>query len=137
MILRGDTDSAYLVLPKARSCITGHFYLSDHPPPTDTPKPKLNGPILTVCQTLKNVVASAAEAETGWMFLKVQTIVPIRNTLVAMDHLQPENRNPLNSDSKTGVGIFHSFLKPKRSKSWDMKYHWLEYCTKMDHLRNT
>ena len=91
MILCGDTDAAYLVLPKARICIAGHFYLSDHPPPTDMPKPKLNVTTLTVYQTLKNLVASAEEAETGGMFLKRHTMVPIRNTLVAMEHLQPEN----------------------------------------------
>ena len=70
MIIHGDTDAAYLVLPKARSRIAGHFYLSNHPPPTDTPKPKLNGLILTVCQTLKNIVASAAEAETVGMLTR-------------------------------------------------------------------
>ena len=53
MIIHGDIDAAYLVLPKALSHIAGHFYLSDQPPPTDTPKPKLYGPILTVRQTLK------------------------------------------------------------------------------------
>ena len=61
MILHGDTDAAYLVLTKSCSFIADHFYLSDHPPPTDTPKPKLNGLVLTVFQTLKNLVASAAE----------------------------------------------------------------------------
>ena len=53
MILHGDTDAAYLFLPKARSHIAGHFSLSDHPTTTNTPKPKLKGPILTVFQTLK------------------------------------------------------------------------------------
>ena len=61
-ILHGDTDAAYLVLPKSSSCIAGHFYLSNHPPPNDTPKPKLNGPILNICQKLENVAASSAEA---------------------------------------------------------------------------
>ena len=86
MILHGDTDIAYLVLPKYRSRIYGHVYLRNKPPLTDTSKPKLNGPILTFSQTLKHVVASAAEAETGGMFLNIQTMVPIRNTLITMDH---------------------------------------------------
>ena len=60
MILHGDTDAAYLVLPKSYSRIAGHFYLSDRLPTTNTPKPKLNGPILTVYQTLNNVVDSEA-----------------------------------------------------------------------------
>ena len=37
VILHGDMDAAYLVLPKSFSLIAGHFYLSDYPPPTDTP----------------------------------------------------------------------------------------------------
>ena len=53
MILHCETDAAYLVLPKSCGRITGHFYLSNHPPPTGMPKPKLNGPIITVCKKLK------------------------------------------------------------------------------------
>ena len=48
MILHRDMYAAYPVLPKAYSLVTVHFYFSDHPLNTDTPKPKLNGPILTV-----------------------------------------------------------------------------------------
>ena len=54
--------------------------------PGNTPKPKLNGPILTVFQTLKNVVASEVEAEIGGMFVNGQKMAPIRNTLITMDH---------------------------------------------------
>ena len=31
MILHVDIDAAYLVAPKAKSCISGYFYLSDNP----------------------------------------------------------------------------------------------------------
>ena len=60
MIQHVDTDAAYLVLPKSRSRISVHLYLLNRLPTNDMPKPKLNGPILTICQTLKNVVASSA-----------------------------------------------------------------------------
>ena len=66
MILHGDTNDAYLLLPKSCSTIAGHFYLSDRPPTTGTPKPKRNGPILTVCQTLKNVLASSAQIQSRY-----------------------------------------------------------------------
>jgi hypothetical protein len=50
MVLHVDTDAAYLVLPKARSVIAGHYFLSDNPPPPPTkPNPKPNGPIHTEC----------------------------------------------------------------------------------------
>ena len=73
-IFNCDTNAAYLFLTKSCSRINGPFYISDHPPPTDTPKPKLNGPILIVCPTLKHLVALAAEAETGGMFLNRQKL---------------------------------------------------------------
>ena len=63
MILSVDSDAAYLVLPKAKSRIAGFYYL------TDRDSSYYNSPILVVCKTLKNVVASAAEAETGGIFL--------------------------------------------------------------------
>ena len=64
-----DLNAAYLVLPKARSRDAGHFYFSDKPENTTSiPKPKPNGPVLTECVTLRNVMSSAAEAECGTVF---------------------------------------------------------------------
>ena len=66
MTLHIDSDAAYLVLPSAKSRIAGYFYLSNHPKfhiPT-----KLNAPVIVECKTLRHVVASAAEAETGGVF---------------------------------------------------------------------
>ena len=58
MILHSDNNAAYLVLPISRIRILVHFYLRNHLPPTNTSKQKLNGTILTVCQTLKHLVES-------------------------------------------------------------------------------
>jgi len=65
MILHVDTDAAYLVLHKARSRIAGYYYLAQYPTADAIPKPTLNGAIHVECKTLKHVVASAAEVETG------------------------------------------------------------------------
>ena len=50
-----DSDAAYLVFSKARSCAAGYFYLSNK---LDNmyiiPTPKLNGSILIECHTLCN-----------------------------------------------------------------------------------
>ena len=67
--MHDENNAVYLVLPKYCIRITVRFYLRDHPPTTNTLKPKLNGPILNICQTINNVVDSAAEAETGGLFL--------------------------------------------------------------------
>ena len=80
-----DSDAAYLVLPKARSRGVRHFYLSSTLNNMQTiPTPASNGPILTECQTLKNVMSSAAEAEVGTVFLNGKATIPIveNNTFV-------------------------------------------------------
>lgn len=134
MILHVDTDAAYLVLPKARSRIAGHYFLSNHPPPIPVmPKPRPNGPIHTECQTLKTVVSSAAEAECGGLYLNAQTAIPIRDTLIAIGHPQPAT--PIKTDNSTALGIVTSLMKPKRSKTWDMRYHWVEDRVHMGHIR--
>ena len=64
MQLNIDSDAAYLVFPKARSLGARHFYLSDKfKNTTEIPKITPNGPILTECVTLKNMMSSAVEAE--------------------------------------------------------------------------
>jgi hypothetical protein len=129
MVLHVDTDAAYLVLPKACSVIAGHYFLSDNPPPPPTePNPKPNGPIHTECRTLQNVVSSAAEAECGGLYHNAQNSVPIRDALIAIAHPQPPT--PIKMDNSTALGIVTSLMKPKRSKTWDMRYHWIEDRTK-------
>ena len=65
MILYIDLDAAYLVLPKARSWIAGHFYLGDIPPfpLAITTTQSHNRPILTVCKRLHTVATLAAESK--------------------------------------------------------------------------
>jgi hypothetical protein len=134
MVLHVDSDAAYLVLPNAKSRIAGHYYLSATPPkPPLKPSPPLNGPILTECRTLRNVVASAAEAETGGLFHNAQTCLPIRVALEELGHPQPPT--PLKTDNSTATAFVHSSMKQKRSKSWDMRYHWLRDRQLKDQLR--
>ena len=84
MILQVETDSAYLVLPKARSRAAAWFILGNDP--TSSPTPMPNAPIYIMCNTLKNVMSSAAEAETGGLFLVAQRACPIRVTLLGLGH---------------------------------------------------
>ena len=58
MILHVDSDAAYLVMPQARSRIAGYYQLLDYP----TKGGAINGPILIECKTIRNMVASVAEA---------------------------------------------------------------------------
>ncbi len=67
MCLYIDSDTAFLVLPKARSRLAKHFFLSDLPHPNCPIRP--NGPILTKCKTIHSVVASAVEADPMASFI--------------------------------------------------------------------
>ena len=121
MVLMLDSDAAYLVLPNAKSRIARYFYLSDHPSKTTTPS--LNGAIMVVCKALKNVVSSAAESETAGVFINAQLAIPIRYILDRLNHPQPPT--PIKTDNSTSYGFVHNNINQKRSKSWDMRYHWL------------
>ena len=67
MKLHIHSDASYLSASKARSRVGGHFLLSDKLNPTS--QTKHNGAILVVSSILKNVIASAAEAELGGLFI--------------------------------------------------------------------
>ena len=124
MILHVDSDAAYLVQDGARSRIAGHYILSSHPPPApQIPIKRPNAPILVECKTLRNVVASAAEAETGGLFHNAQNIMHIRHLLHSIGHSQPPT--PLKTDNNTASAFVNKTLRQRKSKSWDMKFHWL------------
>ena len=82
MCLYIDSDAAYLIQARANSVITGHFYLSNMITPTSSkPDPTNNGPILTECRTVRNIMSSAAEVETIGIYHNIRAVVPIRMTL--------------------------------------------------------
>jgi len=127
MVLHVDTDAAYLVLPGARSRYAGYFYLSENFKNYHTSTPKMNGAILITCKDLQGVVCSAAEAETGGIFNNVQSSIPIARILIhVLKHPQPELGTPIVTDNVTSKGIITKLIKPRKSKTWDMRYHWIE-----------
>ena len=120
MILHVDSDAAYLVAPNAKSRIAGYYYLSDLPSKKHN---KLNGAILVECKYLKHVVASAAEAETGGLFINCQNAIYLRRLLHILGHEQ--GKTPIKTDNSTAASFVKEMIKQKRSKSWDMRYHWI------------
>ncbi len=70
MILNIHSDASYLSETRARSRVAGHFFLGSTP--TDNQPIELNGAIYTLCGILKIVVASAAEAELGALFMNIK-----------------------------------------------------------------
>ena len=98
--------------------------LSFYPPPApQMPIKTPNAPILIKCKTLRHVVASGAEAETGGLFHKAQTILHLRVLLEAIGHKQPPTL--LKTDNITASVFVNKSLRQQKSKSWDIKFHWL------------
>ena len=120
MILTIDSDAAYLVLPKARSRIAGYFRLLNQP---NTNTFQDNGAVLIECKSLRNVVSSAAEAETNGVFHNAKIGVNLRHLLIAMGHPQPVTI--IKTDNSTTNGFVNNNIQLKKSKSWDMQLHWL------------
>ena len=77
MILSAHADEGFLNESRARSRAGAHIFLSEN-----EQKPKLNGPILTIAQIIKTVMASAAEAEIASLFFTAKKMTPLRNTLI-------------------------------------------------------
>ena len=94
MILAVHVDAGFLNESRARSRAGTHIFLSEN-----EPKPKLNGPILTIAQIIKTVMASAAEAEMAALFITEKKMIPLRNTLIEMGWSQPQT--PIQTDNST------------------------------------
>ena len=113
MILRVDSDAAYLVLPKAKSRIAGFYHLTNNAP---TPaQATRNAPLLVECKTIKHVVTSAAEAETSALFHNAKTIIPNRKILIQLGHDQPTT--PMKVDNSTAVGFVNKKITQNISKA--------------------
>ena len=118
MILNIHSDASYLSEPKARSRVAGHYFLGSKP---IAGKPiKLNGAIFTFFGILKFVVASAAEAELGALFLNCKEGRIIRLILEELGHKQPPT--PIHCDNKTAAGIANDTVKKQRSRSFEMRF---------------
>ena len=86
--------------------------------------PTHNSPIHIVSGIMKNVMASAAEAETGASFTCGQEGCPIRTTLEELGHKQPPT--PIYTDNETSKGILAGTIKQRRSNAIDMRFYWLQ-----------
>ena len=118
IILNFDSDESYLVEPEARIRMGGFHFLGNK-------EGKLfNGPILVLAKVIRNVMASAAEAEIGGLFMNAQEAVPERTTLIEMGHPQPPTAPK--TDNSTADGILNGTVKQKRSKALVMKFYWLK-----------
>ena len=80
MLYKIDSDAAYLVCPEAWSSTGGYHYLENKD------NNLFNGPIYVLAKIIKNVMASAVEAEVAGLFMNAQQAVPMQLTLGDMGH---------------------------------------------------
>ena len=104
MVLHVDSDAENLTMSEARSCYVGYFYLSDWPSPSPiNPNYERNFTIHTWCKTIRNVVSSAAYAETCVTLNNRETAIDMQPALIALYHRQPAT--PLRTYNYTTEGF--------------------------------
>ena len=89
----------------------------------DFPMPSFNIPVLTIAQIIKNVMSSASEAELAGLYVCDKEMVPLRQAPIEMGC--PQLRMPIQCDNPTAVGVVNKTIIPGKTKSMDMKFHWL------------
>lgn len=127
MILTGHSDASYLSETKARSRAGGILYLTNK---VDTKV--VNGSIFCMSTIIPVTVSSAAEAEYGALFMLAKEAEPMRNTLQDLGYLQPPTK--IVSDNSCAVGVTNNKVKQKRSKAFDMRFHWIKDRVKQKHF---
>jgi hypothetical protein len=117
MVLNIHSDASYLSEANAHSRACGHFFMGWRPNPN---KPiKLNGGFFTLCAILHFVVASAAEAKLGALFLNCKQATIFQLTLKEMGHPQPPS--PIHCNNSTTIGIANNTVKRQQSCSIEMR----------------
>ncbi len=95
-----------------------HIFLSK-----DDPIPRNNGPILTISQILKFVMASATEAELAALYTTAREMIPLRNALEEMGWKQPQS--PIQTDNSAASRFISDTIIQRRIKMIWMRLHWL------------
>jgi hypothetical protein len=79
------------------------------------------------------VVASAGEAEYGSVFTIAQRAEWCRTICAALNHEQ--HTIDLFTDNRCAVGLANHTVKIRRSKSIDMRFHWIRDRVRQGHFR--
>ena len=117
MRLHQQADGSYLSRPGSRSVAGGISYLSNDDPT------EINGAIHVMSSVIPTVMSSIGETEYAACFLTGQHGAGFRNVLADLGYPQPPTY--ILTDNKCAEGIANNTIKPKRTKSLEMQYHWL------------
>ena len=130
------SDASYLSVTQARSRASGVHFLTEGPPGPENPEyfvPTTNGILLVVCKIMRNIMASAAEAKYGTIFINTQTAVPIRTALSEMGWKQVPTA--IQVENSAAVGIATKEFRQKKSKAMDMRFYWINDRIKQGQFR--
>ena len=118
MTLKCNVDGSYNSEPEARSRAAAFTYCGRSDDPSF-----INGPVECISTLIPTVVSSAAETEYASLFIRGKSLLPLRHTLLDMDCIQPPTE--IITDNVAALGIATNTCKLRRSKSMDMRYHWI------------
>jgi len=133
MMLQLHSDASWLSESESRSRAAAIFFLLAKESLGDPDA--TNGCIDCYSTIIKSVVSSAFEAEYAALFLAGQNAEGVRNTLNDLGH--PQGATPIIADNACAVGIANRVVKQKRSKSIDMRFHWIRDRTDQGHFKIT
>lgn len=111
-------DGSYLSRSRSRSVAGAIGYLGSLKCPH-----VLNGGSFAFSSIIDVVVASAAECEYGSLFMAIKHATWSRAILTALGHPQPPT--PVFCDNRCAIGLANDSIKIRRSKSIDMRFHWI------------
>ena len=94
------------------------------PSKSPTTQPPPNGSIHAVSKILRNVIESAAEAESGGLFINCREATILVHTLREMGHKQPHV--PVMIENSTVAGIVNNIVKQRKYRSMDMRLYWVK-----------
>ena len=118
MILATHSDASYMNEPGAKSKAAGYWWLKNkHDKDTNM---KLNGAVNVLCKIIRLVCSSTAEAELAALFLNAKETIPMRQTLIDLDHPQPAV--DIVTDNAIASGIVNETMRQNRIRAMDMRY---------------
>ena len=122
------SDGSYLSESEARSRAGGILFLGDC---EDNDAP--NAPVCFLSVIIKTVVTSATATEYAAAFIVGQAAISIINTLTDLGY--PQSKTEIFCDNLCAVGIANNSFNLKRTKTIDMRYHWIRDQVKLRVLK--
>jgi hypothetical protein len=128
MLLLAHSDASYLSRPHSGSVAGGFHFLGKVHDPTF-----FNAPIFCVSTLIPVIVAAVSEAEYAAVFGNGQYVCDERNILSSLGYPQPPTA--ILCDNECAVGLANNTIRPKMSKSINMRLHWVQDRVRLNQFR--